>query len=142
MSEIRTEEAALMLRVGERIRSAREALGLNQEELATQIGIPRTGLSAIENGKRQVTSSELLRLGAALSRPFTYFLDESRDLIDFQPLLRVAASTQRGPAEADSGQLRRTLVQFEEICRLYLDLEERGGLMHPPVPHFTVSPSR
>jgi transcriptional regulator with XRE-family HTH domain len=48
-------------RLGERLRNAREYLGLSQEEVAKQLGIPRTALTNIERGSRRVDSVELSR---------------------------------------------------------------------------------
>ena len=49
-------------RLGERLREARKYLGLKQEEVATYLKIPRTGLTDIENGQRRVEAIELTRL--------------------------------------------------------------------------------
>ena len=76
--------------LGDRIREAREALNLGQETLAQQVGVPRTALSAIENGKREVSAGELLQFSEALGRPLDYFLRSSAMTpFDFQPLLRM-----------------------------------------------------
>lgn len=46
-------------RIGERLRKAREYVELKQEEAAQAVGIARTALSQIENGKRKVDAVEL-----------------------------------------------------------------------------------
>jgi transcriptional regulator with XRE-family HTH domain len=50
--------------VAERIRAERDYLGLNQEQVAKVLGIPRAAVSAIETGRRKVSSVELARLAA------------------------------------------------------------------------------
>lgn len=42
--------------VAHRLRSARETLGLTQEDVASALGIPRTSVIAMEAGKRNVTA--------------------------------------------------------------------------------------
>jgi Zn-dependent peptidase ImmA (M78 family)/DNA-binding XRE family transcriptional regulator len=139
--------------VGRRVREAREALGLGQEGLADSVGIARTALSAIEHGKRQVTALELLRFSEALDRPLDFFLrPQEAGALDFQPLLRVAPVTdQRRGLERRRGRppkidapvaVRRALVRFEELCRMYLELEEINGLPVPPLPKYPFEPSR
>ena len=62
-------------RLAERLREAREYLGLSQEFVAKQTGIPRAAISAIENGKRRVEALELNALAALYKYPVTYFLE-------------------------------------------------------------------
>jgi Zn-dependent peptidase ImmA (M78 family) len=139
--------------VGRRIREGREALGLGQEALARSLGLPRSVLSAIENGKRRVTAVELVRFSEVLGRPLDFFLrPEGSDLFDFKPLLRVATVLREPdalprrpgrPRKSDSrSSVRRTLVKFEELCRLYLELEEINGLPAPHLPNLSFEPAR
>src|SRR5215216_5189230 len=62
-------------RLAERLREAREYLGLSQEFVAQQTGISRAAVSAIENGKRKVEAVELNALAVLYKYPVTYFLD-------------------------------------------------------------------
>lgn len=62
-------------RLAERLREAREYLGISQEFVAQQTGISRAAVSAIENGKRKVEAVELTALAALYKYPVTYFLD-------------------------------------------------------------------
>jgi len=50
--------------LGARLREAREFLGLSQEEVAKTLDIPRASVSAMEGGKRKVSSLELRDLAA------------------------------------------------------------------------------
>lgn len=60
-----------------RLRQAREYLGLSQEAVAEHLGIPRASVSAIEAGRRKVSSIELRDLAKLYKRPVTYFLGET-----------------------------------------------------------------
>lgn len=51
-------------RLAARLKSERDYLGLSQEQVAKVLGIPRAAVSAIETGRRKVSSVELARLAA------------------------------------------------------------------------------
>ena len=108
--------------IGERLRKAREFLELKQEEAAEAVGVSRSALSLIENGRRKVNSEELARFAKvygqsvdalagtsplpplpesvkALARAATEFSDSDRN-----ELLRVAEFLQaRGPKAGGNG---------------------------------------
>ncbi len=62
--------------VGQRLRLARETLGLTQEDVASALGIPRTSVISMEAGKRKVTALELRRLARLYRRGVTWILGE------------------------------------------------------------------
>ena len=63
-------------RLSQRLREAREYLGLSQEFVAEQLGIARLAVSAMETSKRKVSSLELKRLAKLYRRPYEYFLGQ------------------------------------------------------------------
>lgn len=63
-------------KLGERLRDARKYLGLNQEEVADYLKIPRTALVDIESGQRRVEAIELTRLARLYKQPIGYFTGE------------------------------------------------------------------
>jgi transcriptional regulator with XRE-family HTH domain len=62
-------------RIGQRIRAARERLGLTQEEVASQLKLSGVGYGGFERGDRQVSIDHLIALTHILDKPITYFLD-------------------------------------------------------------------
>ena len=58
----------------ERLRSAREAAGLTQVEVAAQLDRPQSFVSKCESGERRVDVIELERFAQIYDRPITYFL--------------------------------------------------------------------
>lgn len=64
------EEYASM---GARLRQAREYLGLSQEAVAEALGVPRASVSAMESGRRKVSSLELRDLARLYKRPLDWF---------------------------------------------------------------------
>jgi len=59
--------------VGRRIREAREALNLNQHQLARQVGVSQRAVSYVEK-QVWVKQSTLEKYGRVLGRPLSYFL--------------------------------------------------------------------
>ncbi len=59
--------------VSKRIREAREAAGLTQEELSKKSGLPQSHISRLEQGKHSPTAKTLERIATALSLPHSHF---------------------------------------------------------------------
>lgn len=56
-----------------RFKEAREYLELPQDEVARELGVPRTAISLMESGQRRVEALELLKLARLYQRPVGYF---------------------------------------------------------------------
>jgi transcriptional regulator with XRE-family HTH domain len=56
----------ILVQFGRNIRSAREAKGLSQEELAFHAGLDRTYVGGVERGERNISLLNICRLAAAL----------------------------------------------------------------------------
>jgi transcriptional regulator with XRE-family HTH domain len=69
-SDVGAEEYASM---GARLRQAREFLGISQEAVAEALGVPRASVSAMESGRRKVSSLELRDLARLYKRPLDWF---------------------------------------------------------------------
>ena len=65
--------------IAARLREAREFLGLSQADVAGALGMPRTSVSALENGGRKVTGLELRRLARLYRRPVAWLLGDDAD---------------------------------------------------------------
>ena len=72
------EEYASM---GARLRQAREFLGVSQEAVAEALRVPRASVSAMESGRRKVSSLELRDLARLYKRPLDWFYDKESDPI-------------------------------------------------------------
>lgn len=59
-----------------RLKEAREYLELSQDDVAKELGIPRTAISLIESGQRKVEALELHKLARVYQRPVGYFTGE------------------------------------------------------------------
>lgn len=56
-----SDEMEKWRQIGDRLRQAREYLELKQEDAALAVGLSRSALSLIENGRRKVDAVELAR---------------------------------------------------------------------------------
>ncbi|WP_420438083.1 helix-turn-helix domain-containing protein [Candidatus Poriferisodalis sp.] len=94
--------------LAQRLRNAREYIGLLQEDVATALDIPRASVSAIESGKRRVSSLELRRLGRLYRRPVAWLLGEEGAEVDMDtPLYRATADL--------SDQDKEQVLRFAEF---------------------------
>ena len=71
--------------LAKRLKEARDYLGLSQEYVAQQTGIPRPAISDIEVGKRKVDSLELKRLSKLYGIPVQSLLEENEGIGEGQP---------------------------------------------------------
>lgn len=99
-------------RLAHRLREVREYLGVSQEFVAQQTGIPRPAISAIEHGKRRVEALELEALAKLYNYPVTYFLDGA---------LEEPASVRAIAREASSltDRDREEVLRFAQFLKSY-----------------------
>jgi transcriptional regulator with XRE-family HTH domain len=77
-----------MANTGDRIRAIRDKRGLTQDQLADKAKISTGFLSDVENGKRNVSSENLLKIANALGASADYLLrGETRETIQRQPVV-------------------------------------------------------
>ena len=101
-------EASEEMALAQRLREAREYIGLLQEDVATALDIPRASVSALEAGKRRVSSLELRRLGRLYRRPVAWLLGEEGAELDMDaPLYRATAAL--------SDQDKEQVLRFAEF---------------------------
>ncbi|MCR8549151.1 helix-turn-helix domain-containing protein [Salipiger sp. P9] len=72
------EERQALVDLGARIRASRADRRLTLADLALRCGLPRSALSEIENGKRDIRISSLFRISAALGVPMDALLRKGR----------------------------------------------------------------
>jgi transcriptional regulator with XRE-family HTH domain len=105
-------DESIRRRLGERLKQAREYLGLSQDDVAKHLGVPRTALTNMESGQRRVEALELQQLAELYRHPITFFTsNEQQDALpaDVEHLARKAASL--------SAQDRAELERFAEYLR-------------------------
>ncbi len=100
--------------LGDRLRMAREYVGMKQEEVARYLSIPRTALSNIEAGQRKVDALELARLAKLYQRPGSWFTDEGAFAEDKFPA--EVAHVARAAASLSAGD-RQELARFADFLK-------------------------
>lgn len=68
--------------LGQRIRQARERLGLSQDDFAELIERDQRAVSEYEHGKRRISVTELPKFAEALDVPLLYFFEGQINLND------------------------------------------------------------
>jgi transcriptional regulator with XRE-family HTH domain len=101
--------------LGERLKQAREYVGLKQEDVAKKLGIPRSALSNIEAGARKVDAIELARLAKLYQRPVAWFTGEDPSVASNKMAEEVAHVARA--AAALSQQDREELARFADFLR-------------------------
>lgn len=113
MSGDNTDTDLARKQLGEKLRRAREYIGLSQDDVAKHLALPRTALSNMESGTRRVDALELQKLANLYRRSMGYFTEEPDDaastLPDVAHLARTAATL--------SKQDREELGRFADYLR-------------------------
>ncbi len=99
--------------LGERLRVAREYVGLKQEDVARHLAIPRSALSHIEAGQRKVDALELTRMAKLYQRPVSWFTGEQEVSSE---LPEEVAHVARAAASLSS-QDRQELARFADFLK-------------------------
>lgn len=73
--------------IGERIRHAREARQLSQEQLAEMISRDQRSVSEYESGKRRIYAHDLPNIARALNVPLLYFYEDVFSEAEFDAAL-------------------------------------------------------
>ena len=103
------------IRLGERLREAREYVGLTQDEVAKRLGVPRSALSNIEAGQRKVDALELRTLAMLYQRPTAWFTEEGEAAA--QPTLPKEVAHLARAAASLSSRDREELARFADFLR-------------------------
>jgi transcriptional regulator with XRE-family HTH domain len=96
-----------------RLKEAREYLELPQDDVARELGVPRTAISLIESGQRKVEALELQKLARLYQRPVGYFTGEESADVELPPQV---AHLARAAAKL-SNRDRDELARFAEYLR-------------------------
>lgn len=114
--------------LGEKLQSARKALGLTQQWVAEHLKIARTTLTAIEKGERVIRPDELVQLAQLYNEPVNRLLrhpDLSGQGEPFVVQFRKALS------ETDGQDFEQAIQEFQRLCEDYVYLE---SLTNSPLP--------
>ena len=129
------------IEIGARLRQARLAAGLSQEELGSAIGLERTMIVKAESGSRRLDALELARIAASLRLPIAHFLTPAPPVLS-----RRAALTEDIDTDTDRNafELEVELASWLRDLRQLIDLGllEQAKPLHYPHPVATSDDAR
>ncbi|MGH2560419.1 MAG: ImmA/IrrE family metallo-endopeptidase [Thermomicrobiales bacterium] len=108
--------------IGGKLAVARKARGLTQQDAATELGVARTTIVAMEKGERRPRAAELVRLAKLYGRQVGDLVRPSpvREPDSFAVQFRAA----RAPTDSPMNERRENDIRaFQELCERYLALE-------------------
>jgi Zn-dependent peptidase ImmA (M78 family)/transcriptional regulator with XRE-family HTH domain len=117
------EDQHQWVEVGQRVREARLAAKLSQDELGRRVGLDRTMIAKIEAGSRRVDAVELGRLGSALGLPLGHFLDLRPIVVSRRAELLEDEATEVG---CESHRLEAALLAWLRDVRQLINLGVLG----------------
>jgi transcriptional regulator with XRE-family HTH domain/Zn-dependent peptidase ImmA (M78 family) len=103
--------------IGRRVREARLAAKLSQDQLGRHLGLDRTMIVKIEAGTRRVDAVELARLGERLGLPLDYFLTEPPAVLSRRSGLMGLLEEEVTDAGRGSFRLEAALVSWLDDVR-------------------------
>lgn len=109
--------------LGEKLRIARESKSITQAEAASQIGVARTTLVAIEKGQRKVKFSELKHLANLYNISVNQLVREEAVHVDLVPRFRRQLTSRDSSAEAAAKTM-------EQLAKAEVELENILGIEH------------
>src|SRR5258705_1854697 len=120
--------------LGRRIRAAREACRMTQDEAAKHLGVSRPTFVQIEAGNRSVSSLELDKLAYLFGRDIREFVaDEFQEQDALAALFRAQGDVAGQPAVLEKLRecmaIGRELTNLERLIRIDHDLP--AGVAHP-----------
>lgn len=98
--------------LGQRLKNAREYLGLSQEDAGKVVGLTRTAITKIENGSRKVDAIELAAFAKLYRQPLATLSGEE-EAVPLSEKVKALART----ASDLSAKDQEALVKFADFLR-------------------------
>lgn len=108
--------------IAARLKSAREYLGLSQQEVADRLRLPRPAISLIESGQRRLEAVELKAFAKLYQRPVAYFTGEEK-----APVLPNDVEILTRKVEKLSPEDRETLLRYTEFLLQQAKVKAQDG---------------
>ena len=110
----------------DRLRSARKASGLTQQDVADQLHLARTTVVAIEKGERPISSDELVAFARVVNRPVNELLRREPVAKDFVAQFRL-----KPEVKTEDRTLAESVRLLQDLADDYVALER---LANAPLP--------
>ena len=95
------------IQMAERLREAREYIGLSQEDVANALGISRPAVTNIESGSRKVEATELSTLARLYRKSLEYLLTGKEPAPNGPEQLAFLARAVKGLSDRDLDEVAR-----------------------------------
>ena len=111
--------------LGRRLRAARKARHLTQQQVADSLELARTTVTALEKGERRIRPNELIRLASLYGRSVNQLVGPREFQEDFSVQFRAAVAGAESQEAQD--ELEQAIQDFQGLCEDYLHLERLNG---------------
>lgn len=119
-----TNNNAVDLHVGKRVRLRRTLLGMSQEQLGTELNITFQQVQKYERGANRVSASRLWDIGQILDVPINYFFDDMTENTMRSSPRRVSRGSE--VVDMSDEQIKDPMARREtlELVRTYYTIEK------------------
>jgi Zn-dependent peptidase ImmA (M78 family)/DNA-binding XRE family transcriptional regulator len=107
--------------LGTRLREARRARGLTQDDVARKLGVSRPTLIAVEQGRRRARPAEIVALARMYGRDVSQLVHRAPPLSGFVGQFRL------GDAEDPSHEKRPAVDELQQLAESIVALEQAVG---------------
>lgn len=105
--------------LGQRLQESRKARGMTQKDVANELGMARTTVTALEKGERRIQPKEIIELARLYGREVSDFVSGRKILGDFAVQFRASVLKM-----ADyQTELEKAIGDFQKLCEDYIFLE-------------------
>ena len=111
--------------LGRRLRAARKARHLTQQQVAESLKLARTTITALEKGERRIRPNELIRLASLYGRSVSQLVGPREIREDFSVQFRAAVAG--AETRQAQNELEQAIQSFQGLCEDYLYLERLNG---------------
>lgn len=127
--------------LAEKLRLARESVGMSQQVAADAVGLSRPAISQIESVNRSVSTFELMKFAKIYQQPISYFIEDEAPVQESLETLLYRAEPSLGKVP----NIKSKLNHYIDICREGINLEGLLGFNHrrgPPVYSLSIPSSK
>ena len=119
-----TNNNAVDMHVGKRVRLRRTLLGLSQEQLGTELNITFQQVQKYERGANRISASRLWDIGQILDVPINYFFDDMTENTMRSSPRRVSRGSEM--LDLSDEQIKDPMARREtlELVRTYYSIEK------------------
>ena len=109
------------VKLGEKLQSSRKNAGFTQQDVAEELGMARTSITAIENGDRNISPEELVKLCRMYNRKVSDIIEELQ--FETEPF-RVQFRSMWKKRDQYAEEIKEAILRFERLCRKAYKLEQ------------------